>query len=109
MPLYSPSWDEGLRCDTIRLAEMTQAEKAHMQALEFYAMRDPSERLAYGIKEVVYYPADPLGNAAFMDQRAILPLRARRQSRVDPLVFFLDYSLGKHTMADVLRQAGSEV
>jgi hypothetical protein len=55
MPLYSPSWDEGLRCDTIRLAEMTQAEKAHMQALEFYAMRDPSERLAYGIKEVVHY------------------------------------------------------
>ena len=55
MPLYSPSWDEGPRCDTIRLAEMTQAEKAHMQALEFYAGRDPGERPASGIKEVTHY------------------------------------------------------
>ena len=36
-------------------------------------------------------------------------MRARPQSRIDPLIFFLDRSLGKHIVAEALRQAGAEV
>jgi len=36
-------------------------------------------------------------------------VRAQSHSRVDPLIFFLDRSLGKHIVADALRQAGAEV
>jgi len=36
-------------------------------------------------------------------------VRASPPSRVEPLVFFLDRNLGKHTIADALRQAGAEV
>ena len=37
------------------------------------------------------------------------PVRTRSPSRLEPLVFFLDRNLGKHTIADALRQAGAEV
>ena len=36
-------------------------------------------------------------------------MRTRSSSRLEPLVFFLDRNLGKHTIADALRQAGVEV
>jgi predicted nuclease of predicted toxin-antitoxin system len=36
-------------------------------------------------------------------------VRTRSPSRLEPLVFFLDRNLGKHTIADALRQAGAEV
>jgi hypothetical protein len=36
-------------------------------------------------------------------------VRDRPQSRVDPLTLFLDRSLGKHIVADALRQAGAAV
>jgi predicted nuclease of predicted toxin-antitoxin system len=36
-------------------------------------------------------------------------VRTRRQSRIDPFIFFVDRSLGKHTIADALRQAGVAV
>lgn len=36
-------------------------------------------------------------------------MRTRSPSRLEPLVFFLDRNLGKHTIADALRQAGAEV
>ena len=36
-------------------------------------------------------------------------MRTSPPSRVDPLIFFLDRSLGKHIVADALRQAGAEV
>jgi hypothetical protein len=36
-------------------------------------------------------------------------VRAPSPSRVDPLIFFLDRSLGKHIVADALRQAGAVV
>ena len=36
-------------------------------------------------------------------------MRAEDPSRVDPLIFFLDRSLGKHIVADALRQAGAAV
>jgi hypothetical protein len=36
-------------------------------------------------------------------------VRARPQSRIDPLIFFLDRSLGKHIVADALRQVGAAV
>jgi predicted nuclease of predicted toxin-antitoxin system len=36
-------------------------------------------------------------------------VRTAFPSRVDPLIFFLDRSLGKHIVADALRQAGAAV
>lgn len=36
-------------------------------------------------------------------------MRAHSSSRVDPLIFFLDRSLGKYIVADALRQAGAEI
>jgi hypothetical protein len=36
-------------------------------------------------------------------------VRARPHSRVDPLIFFLDRSIGKHIVAEALRNAGAEV
>ena len=36
-------------------------------------------------------------------------MRTRSPSRLEPLVFFLDRNLGKHTIADALRQVGAEV
>ena len=36
-------------------------------------------------------------------------MRASPHSRVDPLIFFLDRSLGKHIVADALRHAGAQV
>lgn len=36
-------------------------------------------------------------------------MRAQSPSRVDPLIFFLDRSLGKRIVADALRQAGAVV
>ena len=36
-------------------------------------------------------------------------MRTRSSSRLEPLVFFLDRNLGKHTIANALRQAGAEV
>ena len=36
-------------------------------------------------------------------------MRTQSPSRVDPLIFFLDRSLGKHVVADALRQAGAAV
>jgi predicted nuclease of predicted toxin-antitoxin system len=36
-------------------------------------------------------------------------VRAEHPGRVDSLIFFLDRSLGKHIVADALRQAGAEV
>ena len=36
-------------------------------------------------------------------------MRTQSQSRVDLLIFFLDRSLGKHIVADALRQAGAAV
>ncbi len=33
-------------------------------------------------------------------------MRTQSQSRVDPLIFFLDRSLGKHIVAEALRQVG---
>ena len=36
-------------------------------------------------------------------------MRTRPHSRVDPLIFFLDRSLGKHIVAEALRQAGAKV
>ena len=36
-------------------------------------------------------------------------MRAYTPSRLEPLIFLLDENLGKHTIADALRQAGAEV
>jgi hypothetical protein len=36
-------------------------------------------------------------------------VRTRHQSRLTPLTLFLDRNLGKHTIAEALRQAGADV